>query len=359
MLFVFAGLFVGVLGFKQVPVDQKTPVSSIHDIIGIDGALVLTLERFPERFRYAAGKLSEAGIIATPFPAADGLNDAEEELTRGCFHVDNPDTNLTYQAALEDQMFAKIYSGGFGCGTRNDAACTESHHRALEAAQYRQSDWTLIMEDDAIPVEPANFATSFRDVWPKVPKSAKFVRLGWCTFPAGGSTGGNPKVVPKVSQESETSGTFTVIKDFAVHADADDIQLLNEKNYDAGLCATAYMVHRSVIREVLGIFPCICLIDCCLSDTLFDRPVGANGETWGQLNMVSIDIADSAGVEISKGWNRHPDMLQFGPLVQDNREIPASRLLLSQSNNASMTAWQKDMLDTAAEIKALMYVLTK
>mmetsp|Transcript_83156 Transcript_83156/g.147219 ORF Transcript_83156/g.147219 Transcript_83156/m.147219 type:complete len:382 (-) Transcript_83156:114-1259(-) len=297
------------------PVDPGASYGYIHDIIGKDGALMLTMLRLPERFENAAAKLRPAGIIATHFPAADGYCEPRGDIERGCFMKSERVEDSLLNLGVENVCNAK-QGWGQGCIGKGTAACTESHHRALEVAQYRKHDWTLIMEDDAVPVEPETFQENFRKAWQKLPAFAKLVRLGWCTFPLHGMVAEVPVDPVHVAEVYDSAGKFNIVR---------KIWDMQYNRYDAGFCTTAYMIHRDAIPDMLGLFPCCCGSDCCFNGGLFSNarnPEGSN-ETWGYKNMVSIGMEGSA--EATIGWNQHGGMYQFGPLVQDNRELGTAR----------------------------------
>mmetsp|Transcript_141793 Transcript_141793/g.272268 ORF Transcript_141793/g.272268 Transcript_141793/m.272268 type:complete len:383 (-) Transcript_141793:202-1350(-) len=301
------------------PVDPGASYGYIHDIIGKDGALMLTMMRLPDRFHTAAKKLRKAGIIASQFPAADGYCESPEDIERGCALRSELPGN-TVNMNNENHCFAKQGYGG-GCLGIGTAACAESHHRALELAQYRKDNWTLILEDDAVPLEPETWQANFKLAWAKIPPFAKIVRLGWCSFPAVGVVPVVPVNAVHMPDAYDWAGNFSIVR---------SVKNQETGDYEAGFCTTAYMVHRDAIPDMLGLFPCCCGSDCCFSGGLFNNPrdpSGVEGDTWGFKNMVSIDMQGSA--ESTIGWNRHKGMYQFGPIVQDNREIGAAREVAS------------------------------
>jgi len=118
-----------------------------------------------------------------------------------------------------------------------------SHRRALLVAKDRNSTWTAIFEDDAVPVDQTNFNTNFRKVWGQVPEGVGYVRLGWCPF---------------THDEQTTNFTY------------DHFRLVS--GLPVGGCTTAYMVHRDIIPTLLGLFPCCSSLDACLNSDLFATP---------------------------------------------------------------------------------------
>lgn len=300
--------------------DPNANYGYIHDIVGKDGAFLISLLRSPARFDYSSAKLSEAGIIATQFPAADGYCETEEDIERGCFLQGDGAKNGT----IKDQCKAK-QGWGWGCDGMPTAACAESHHRALQVAQHRQHDWTLIMEDDAVPLEPTMWQENFKQVWQKVPSWAKLVRLGWCTFPVDANLPLVPLQPRNVPEIFEQTGKLKIIRQITTSGTPPgQIGTPPPPRYEAGLCTTAYMIHRDAIQDMLGVFPCCCGMDCCMGQSLINLPTELGGnQTWGYKHMVSIDMEKST--ESTIGWNKHPYMYQYGAVVQDNRELDTAR----------------------------------
>mmetsp|Transcript_145662 Transcript_145662/g.271241 ORF Transcript_145662/g.271241 Transcript_145662/m.271241 type:complete len:337 (+) Transcript_145662:67-1077(+) len=298
--------------------DPDAKYGYIHEIIGKDGALLISLLRSPDRFDYSSAKLKEAGIIANQFPAADGYCDSEEDIERGCFLNGDQAKN----DAIKDQCKAK-QGWGWGCDGMPTAACAESHHRALQVAQHRKHNWTLIMEDDAVPLEPAAWQENFKEAWQKVPGWAKLVRLGWCTFPVDVNLPLLPVQPRNVPEIMEETGKFKLIRQITTGSHPGQIGTPPPPKYDAGLCTTAYMIHREAVTDMLGVFPCCCGMDCCMGQSLINLPMEPGGQTWGFKRMVSIDMSNST--ESTIGWNKHPYMYQYGALVQDNRPLKTVR----------------------------------
>lgn len=209
--------------------------SGLHDVVGRDGVLVITLNRTPERFLYSAEQLSLAGIVATAFPATDGKTASNEELSQGC--VSNTDRNVATKCR------------NAGCAKRNEQAIAESHRRALLAAKDRDNKWTAILEDDMTLVEPKRWDKAFRQAWAQVPPESKIVRLSWCMIV--------PHEEDSMQIYAET-GDFILAKWVGLNS--------SSPTYHPGLCTGGYMVHQDILSEMLGLFPCCAAVDTCYFD---------------------------------------------------------------------------------------------
>merc|ERR1740117_2854147 len=150
---------------------------SLHDVVGRDGVLMISVENQSSgRLSHALGKLAAAGIQPTMFSATEATGNRTGNLSEACMHADEP----------EVASYCGEASGtgrkGDGCRTKIEQAITDSHRRALMKAQEREQNWTVIIEDDAVPVVPERFSETFKNAWKNVPDTIKFIRLGWCTF---------------------------------------------------------------------------------------------------------------------------------------------------------------------------------
>jgi len=194
---------------------------------------------------------------------------------------------------------------------------TDSHRRALVAAMHRkQFMWTAIFEDDAVPVDPEAWSEAFLKQWEQVPKEALIVRLGSCSFESE---------VGPIHEEPEPAhwgqGEFSLVRK-RWWTDG-----TGARHYYAGGCSTGYLVHKSVISKVLGIFPCCCSFDCCLARQLLqteaestfdgDQTAGAGefGKWWGARHLVDMQ---SVGARASTAG--FTPFNQSGILVQDHRQ---------------------------------------
>lgn len=234
--------------------------SSLHDLVGPDGVLMLALERDSSRFDFSAKRLGPAGIHPSKFLATDGTCASQETLNMGC---------VSQTAATRDWCIRSEKTGG-GCRSKAEQAIADTHRRALLAALDRDHDWTLILEDDAVLVRPERWDQSFKRAWQKVPPETQIVRLSWCL----------PGNVSTIIQPT--------------HVDAGDFKLIKwagySTGYRAGGCTPAYLVHRDVIPEMLSVFPCCCAVDCCLENDLYNRlEPDSKTDTRGMTIMMSMD----------------------------------------------------------------------
>jgi hypothetical protein len=238
---------------------QHAPTGSLHEVVGNDGVLMITLERELSRFTFASHELQKVGIVPTVFPATDAQSSPPDALSLGCL--------LKGPGKYERSADCPLWKNGGGCQTTAEQATAASHRRALEAALERNEDWTAIFEDDAVPVtdEPGRWDAEFRQAWAQRPAEARIIRLNWCFggFPA--SVGAPPTTV----------GSF-----MWVHT------------ADPGGCTTAYMVHKEVIPQLLQSFPCCIAVDACFEGEFFKK---CAKETPGTLRsasgiLVNLDV---------------------------------------------------------------------
>jgi len=278
---------------------------SVHDAVGRHGVLKIGLEkrkRWKEEEQdngYQAHAFEAAGISPTPFRATDAETASEEELKKACPLESDPGTSDFCQSHKKD---------GTGCKSKVEQAIADSHRRAMvDALQRTESDWTLIIEDDVVPVRPELFNAAFQDAWQKIPKQYKMVRLGWCTFEE------DLGWIRKTS-DVDDSGEFHVYN-WMSWRDKD-----GGDHYYSGGCTTAYMLHKDIIPEVLGIFPCCCPLDCCLERGLFYKPTETPNLYRGQQVVTNMDTSDT------EAYASHFTFFnQSGVLVQDNRQVRSSR----------------------------------
>lgn len=272
-------------------VNKSFHFGSLNDVVGHDGVLTISLLRDPARFAYSSAFLKEAKIWPTEFPAVDGKCLQQEELSRGCHFKGAPSASICPRRT------------GLGCESIAEQAIAESHRRALLKAHKRKSEWTAILEDDAVPVRPKRWDRAFRKAWAKVPPGIQLLRLSWCSFPA-----------------DYPWGTLTNV----VKLDAGEFQLTNWTGYEPGRfyrpggCSSGYMVHKDLIPRLLKLFPCCCAFDCCLQHDFLEQP-GTN-EPLGVELMLSMDAWGST--EYAKDF---ANLVQNGVLVQDRRTISSTR----------------------------------
>lgn len=280
------------------------PYSSLHDVVGKDGVLMITLESSEPspRITNAVQGLITGGIYPTPFPATNGRLANQVDLNPSCRHANEPESAGWCSAN---------HKVGQGCRSNVEQAVTDSHRRAIEKAGQRKENWTLILEDDVVPLIPDKFSESFAKAWVNVPREAKIVRLGWCTFEIDHG--------PIVYRDTITVDDVQIVSFMEW---TDFWQSPSPRLYYAGGCTTAYMVHKDIVPEVLGIFPCCCPIDCCLEWNIYYSQ-GRDNMPWdprGHQIMVSIDMNGSR--DLSQHFARFN---QSGLLVQDNRGFASTR----------------------------------
>jgi len=290
---------------RKRPPDVDFQLGSLHEVVGRDGVLVISLLSKPERFEHSAILLKQAGIWPTEFPAVESDCLQKEELDRVCpLHEDFLSISRTCHGKM-----------GMGCRLTIEQAIAESHRRALAAAQQRASDWTAILEEDVVPVRPSRWNSAFEKAWKRVPDGVKIVRLSWCNFPD--------------DHPGQTMGmdTFSDIGDFMLaNWTGYYPEESGERIYDSGGCTGGYLVHRSIIPEIMKIFPCCCALDCCLQYDFFGRPVPAAGGgdevPLGTQIMLSMDAWGSIDYAMNyTDWG----LYQSGVMVQDSRNLPSTR----------------------------------
>mmetsp|Transcript_159138 Transcript_159138/g.296562 ORF Transcript_159138/g.296562 Transcript_159138/m.296562 type:complete len:363 (-) Transcript_159138:124-1212(-) len=269
-------------------------LKGLHKVVGPDGVLMITLARHPgpTRFGHSAKHLRSAGIYPVPFVGTDGVCSSEKMLNLGC-----ADQETGGWCSVKGKV-------GLGCVSKNEQAIADSHRRALLLAQERSWNWTMVMEDDVVPVWPAQWMRAFRKAWSKVPPQTKIVRFNWC-FNA-------PKAPAQLREEIiHDAGFFQLVRWTGV-----------AKNYYAGGCTGAYMVHKSIIPELVNLFPCCCAVDCCFENELFDQQVEADGTTRGMQILLNMDSSGSVDYRSQAGGHEN----ERGSIIQDIRELPSTKL---------------------------------
>jgi len=275
----------------QVPDDF--PFSFLHGIVGRDGVKLITMERTPARFDHSAAQLAKGGILATSFGATDASTASYEELRQGCIGKSDPNLGKCAHHWIK------------GCTYKAEQAIAESHRRALVAASLRKEDWTAILEDDMVLLDPHEWNSAFTSAWNKLQETspeAKVVRLNWCMI-----------VDP--------------LKDFTnVFAETDNFTLtkwtsVDNKYYYSGQCTGAYMVHKDILPEMLGLFPCCEPLDNCYA--VWYNQKDKEGRAHGIRFMVSMQskqsrrkIADITG----ETW-----LGQHGVMYQDRQNLHSTK----------------------------------
>mmetsp|Transcript_31754 Transcript_31754/g.69396 ORF Transcript_31754/g.69396 Transcript_31754/m.69396 type:complete len:459 (-) Transcript_31754:120-1496(-) len=280
---------------------RRLPYGSLHSVVGADGAVMIALQRegSERRSLRAMDALAAAGIFPWEMAATEAARAPSAQLKLTCpLESDEGSAGWCADMGRESQP---------GCQSQIEQAVADSHRRALLAALKRDqsaSPWTAILEEDVLPVLADGFDDAFAKAWSKVPAEAKLVRLGWCTFESD---------LGQIDDEAlDENGSFKLVRK-RWWTDGE-----GSKHYYTGGCSSAYIVHRSLISEMLKIFPCCCAFDCCLESQLFYAPskLGESGEfgRWrGHDIMIDIDLR--SGGHFGSG----SDFNQSGILIQDNR----------------------------------------
>jgi hypothetical protein len=241
---------------------------------------MIGLERTPDRYTFAANQLKTIGIYPSTMPATDGSCASPEALGKGCAAHGSP------------RCGGKT---GDGCAFSAEAAIADSHRRALEIAYSRPQQWTAIFEDDTIPVqiEGVNWDYEFNVAWKALPSNAKIVRLSWCVAP--GLSG-------RVPQPAAGGSRFQWVQ-----ATSDAI----------GGCTAAYIVHKSIIPQLLAVFPCCSAVDCCYEWDYFHNQNG---------NSVLYNLVAIGGDQWIASHERPDWGTAHGVLMQAKNQLGSSRV---------------------------------
>lgn len=271
---------------------------TLHDIVGADGVLMITLDRRSERFEQSAQALKQIGIRPVRVRAVDRLNASKEMLARGCPKL--------HDAGVE-QWCRKPASRpqgrtGNGCAWPTEQAVAASHRKALEQARDRGGEWTAILEDDAVPALIDNWNAAFKELWQQLPPRVKFVRLGWCQI-------GSMDLPDPVIQVPYANSSAAVL--------VGKEGCCGNMDYEPGGCTTAYMVHKDILEEMLGLFPCCGPVDSCYK--------------WDFLKVNDPKTAQPRGLDIMMSMDSHNRPLwdssveQHGVILQDRIDIQSAR----------------------------------
>lgn len=282
----------------------------LHSIVGVNGVLMISMDGQDggaPRSARSLEAMNKVGIHPVSFPATavGGAPPAQLQLT--CPLKGKPGS----QSWCKD-MGGNGHNRERGCTTTIEQAITDSHRRAMVAAlsrpSYEQggSDWTVIVEDDVVPLQSdvGDFDQVFNEAWQAVPPEAKMVRLGWCTSEA----------IQALVQET----TVFEGNGFRLVRDRTWMDKSGKQHYYTGGCTTSYMVHRSIIPELLKVFPCCCAIDCCLQRNLFHTKPKNNASAFWRGTEIMIDIDAPNAREASTGLTAFQ---QNGIFFQDHRAI--------------------------------------
>lgn len=283
-------------------------IRGLHRVVGKDGVLVLTLARQPERLVRAVSALGKVGIVPVPFPATDAKCASPEELDLG---IRRAHARESHNVALIRAQKAGQSEEQWWQETKVAQAIADSHRRALQAALARRDhEWTAILEDDAVPFGGTDsWDESFTKAWAAIPDGVKFVRLGWC--------GAGP---PYEEHFTATDGGF-VVGQWVDHGNFTD------PHASDGGCTTAYIVHRSIIPQMLQMFPCTEAVDSCFLWKLFMSDRGSH--LWGAKHMVNMDVdANKLNRHEAAIHTRrlHLKYIQAG-VLQQARDVPSTRRL--------------------------------
>jgi len=270
--------------------------SSLHDIVGPDGVLMISLDGASARFAQSALLLAQVGIHVERFGAADASTATTEELAEGCMKNTSTDVkNFCLDRA------------GQGCLGDTEQAIALSHRKALEWAKKRDENWTAIFEDDAVPAPLEDWEGVFRDAWARVPERVKLVRLGWCYWERP-----NWKY-PVFEVPFGESKTSVLVEQWKSHG---------ETRYDPGGCTTAYMVHKDILDDLLGLFP-----SCSAVDLTYD---------WDYLRRVDPTTQKAKGLDVMMSLDTKTEPLMYekeedeleihGLILQDRTSFARSHL---------------------------------
>lgn len=279
-----------------IPPDPKsfTRNSSLHNVVGMDGVLMVSLAADSTRFAFSEQHLGIAGIHPTKLLATDSKCASDGVLSMGCVSQNSGNT----------EWCSSLKKTGTGCGTKAEQAIADSHRRALLAAAGRYHNWTLIVEDDVMLVRPHRWDDAFRRAWRKVPPETEIVRLSWC-MPGEKSTIMQPAFMD--------GGDFKLVKWNGYST-----------GYRAGGCTSAYMVHRNALPEMLRLFPCCCAIDCCLENDLYNRVTDSSKKsTRGMTIMMSMD--GWGAQEYIAERERSQWGVQYGVMMQALSDLTSTR----------------------------------
>jgi GR25 family glycosyltransferase involved in LPS biosynthesis len=257
--------------------------SFLHEVVGENGVLQMSLERTPERATYSAEKLESVGISPTAFPATD---------------VECTPQNMLDEACNE---FCSAH----------EAAIAHSHKRALEFAAQRKHEWTAILEDDAVPVlvgqmTSGSWDAELRRIWSQLPANARIVRLSWCVPNSEDWYLAWSNAIGDESNAEKMKFTQFVVENSKA-------EIYNS----VGLCTTAYVVHRDIIPELLQTFPCNCAFDACLGWKFFNR-VDSGGAPYSTY-LYNLDVGGSADLT----WSLEPEhsMNWYGAMRQAHETL--------------------------------------
>lgn len=272
--------------------------SALHDVVGDDGVLMISLDRVSDRFNHSSKVLEQIGIHVKKISAVDASSATPQELAQGC--AKGGEEGVKEWCNGPDQ-----FRSGHGCGWPTEQAVAASHRKALEFAKSRGRKWTAIFEDDAVPAPIQNWDDVFRDAWSNLPQRVKFVRLGWCQA-------GNMNWKYPMRQVFLAKSNLSVL--------VEQWNYNGEMLYDPGGCTTAYMVHRDILDNVLNLFPCCGPVDSCYK--------------WDYFKYVDPDTNKFQGLDVMMSLDSHDEPLwddwyleHHGLIFQDRDRLDRTQVL--------------------------------
>lgn len=288
---------------------------ALHDVVGRDGVIMISMEKEgqPRRHEHSLLALTNASVFPVSFPATDSASAIPTQLQLTCPLAEQPGSSEWCEE------MGRV--GEPGCSSVPEQAIADSHRRALLKAKKRGDrygkleenapNWTAILEEDAVPVDAAAFDEQFRAAWAALPNGTKLVRLGWCDF-ADELGGVEDRAFSRHGQLRLVAERWFTTEE-------------GKRQYHTGGCTTGYVVHRSLLDEMLQMFPCCCAFDCCLERHLLRAPARRPAEE-GQVaegdftefrgREVMVDMDHEQAGEFSRGF---ASFRQSGVLVQDHR----------------------------------------
>merc|ERR1719375_598734 len=165
-------------------------------------------------------------------------------------------------------------------------------------------NWTAIVEDDMVLVDPARWDQAFRKAWAQVPPETKIVRLSWCM------------IIPPQEDVMEIyadTGDFVLSK--FVGAQGPGYYM-----YHPGLCTGGYMVHRDVLPEMLQLFPCCIAVDGCYMDH-----AKSHGTDDFRGMKIMMNMASRNSREYIESMTQNTWLGQHGVMYQDRGKLPSMR----------------------------------
>merc|ERR1719265_511207 len=224
----------------------RPPFGSLHDVVGRDGVIMISTDDDHHRHDHSLRALNGAQIFPVLFEATSAARALSNQLQLTCPLADQPGSSEWC-----DEMGRHNQPG---CSSVPEQAIADSHRRALLKAKKRGDrfgvleenapNWTAVLEGDVVPVDAAGFNEQFQDAWAALPSEAKLVRLGWCDF---------ADELGSVEDRTRSQhGKLRLVSErWFTNFDGN-------RQYHTGGCTTGYLVHRSILDELLQMFPCCC-----------------------------------------------------------------------------------------------------